>query len=38
MSPTTAPAPGDHVQAVRAFNRFWTRQIGVLQAGLVGTS
>lgn len=26
------------VAAVRAFNRFWTRQIGVLQAGLAGTS
>jgi DNA-binding MarR family transcriptional regulator/GNAT superfamily N-acetyltransferase len=25
------------VAAVRAFNRFWTRQIGVLQAGLTGT-
>src|SRR5262245_28058126 len=25
------------VAAVRAFNRFWTRQIGVLQAGLSST-
>jgi DNA-binding MarR family transcriptional regulator/N-acetylglutamate synthase-like GNAT family acetyltransferase len=25
------------VAAMRAFNRFWTRQIGVLQAGLTGT-
>ncbi|HET6833345.1 MAG TPA: helix-turn-helix domain-containing GNAT family N-acetyltransferase [Acidimicrobiales bacterium] len=34
----TAPAPGaDEVPAVRAFNRFWTQQIGLLQAGLVDT-
>ena len=26
------------VAAVRAFNRFWTRQIGVLRAGLLDTS
>jgi DNA-binding MarR family transcriptional regulator/GNAT superfamily N-acetyltransferase len=32
----TAPAT-DEVQAVRAFNRFWTQQIGLLQAGLVDT-
>jgi DNA-binding MarR family transcriptional regulator/GNAT superfamily N-acetyltransferase len=27
----------DQVTAVRAFNRFWTQQIGVLQAGLLDT-
>ncbi len=27
----------DRVSAVRSFNRFWTRQIGVLQAGLLDT-
>lgn len=27
----------DRVQAVRSFNRSWTRQIGVLQAGLLDT-
>jgi DNA-binding MarR family transcriptional regulator/N-acetylglutamate synthase-like GNAT family acetyltransferase len=40
MAPT-APAPvtdvTDEVPAVRAFNRFWTQQIGLLQAGLVDT-
>jgi DNA-binding MarR family transcriptional regulator/GNAT superfamily N-acetyltransferase len=35
---STALAPGaDEVPAVRAFNRFWTQQIGLLQAGLVDT-
>jgi DNA-binding MarR family transcriptional regulator/GNAT superfamily N-acetyltransferase len=38
---STAPAPvtdvADEVPAVRAFNRFWTQQIGLLQAGLVDT-
>jgi DNA-binding MarR family transcriptional regulator/GNAT superfamily N-acetyltransferase len=37
----TAPLPvaevGDDVPTVRAFNRFWTQQIGLLQAGLVDT-
>ncbi len=37
----TAPLPvadvGDDVPAVRAFNRFWTQQIGLLQAGLLDT-
>ena len=34
----TAPAPAtDEVHAVRAFNRFWTQQIGLLEAGLVDT-
>ncbi|HKA83238.1 MAG TPA: helix-turn-helix domain-containing GNAT family N-acetyltransferase [Acidimicrobiales bacterium] len=35
---STATATGtDDVRAVRAFNRFWTQQIGLLQAGLVDT-
>jgi DNA-binding MarR family transcriptional regulator/GNAT superfamily N-acetyltransferase len=35
---STATATGtDEVHAVRAFNRFWTQQIGLLQAGLVDT-
>jgi DNA-binding MarR family transcriptional regulator/GNAT superfamily N-acetyltransferase len=35
---TAGSDPGpDHVGTVRAFNRFWTRQIGVLQAGLLDT-
>jgi DNA-binding MarR family transcriptional regulator/GNAT superfamily N-acetyltransferase len=29
--------PSDHVSAVRAFNRFWTKQIGALGSGLLGT-
>jgi DNA-binding MarR family transcriptional regulator/GNAT superfamily N-acetyltransferase len=34
----TATATGtDEVHAIRAFNRFWTQQIGLLQAGLVDT-
>ena len=35
-STATATGTGD-VHAVRAFNRFWTQQIGLLQAGLVDT-
>ena len=41
MAPTAAVPVGDvthEVPAVRAFNRFWTQQIGLLQAGLVDTS
>jgi DNA-binding MarR family transcriptional regulator/GNAT superfamily N-acetyltransferase len=34
---TVASSVGDEVPAVRAFNRFWTQQIGLLQAGLVDT-
>jgi DNA-binding MarR family transcriptional regulator/predicted N-acetyltransferase YhbS len=34
---TVASPAGDEVPAVRAFNRFWTQQIGLLQAGLVDT-
>lgn len=35
---STATVPiTDEVPAVRAFNRFWTQQIGLLQAGLVDT-
>ena len=30
-------SPTGEVAAVRAFNRFWTQQIGLLQAGLVDT-
>ena len=36
MSGITTDRP-DHVRAVRAFNRFWTQQICVLQAGLLDT-
>jgi DNA-binding MarR family transcriptional regulator/GNAT superfamily N-acetyltransferase len=34
---TLAQAREDRVHAVRAFNRFWTKQIGVLGAGLLHT-
>ncbi|HEY6698968.1 MAG TPA: MarR family winged helix-turn-helix transcriptional regulator, partial [Acidimicrobiales bacterium] len=38
MAASTATAPvSDEVPAIRAFNRFWTQQIGLLQAGLVDT-
>jgi DNA-binding MarR family transcriptional regulator/GNAT superfamily N-acetyltransferase len=37
MSSTMAAPVSDEVRAVRAFNRFWTQQIGLLQAGLVDT-
>src|SRR4029453_396143 len=36
----SSPPPAlvsDEVPAIRAFNRFWTQQIGLLQAGLVDT-
>lgn len=34
---TTTTHTQDQVETVRAFNRFWTRQIGVLQADLLDT-
>jgi len=40
MAPTTPASVSnvtDEVPTVRAFNRFWTQQIGLLQAGLVDT-
>jgi DNA-binding MarR family transcriptional regulator/GNAT superfamily N-acetyltransferase len=40
MASIAPPPVGDvtaEVPAVRAFNRFWTQQIGLLQAGLVDT-
>ena len=37
MSATATASVSDEVPAVRAFNRFWTQQIGLLQAGLVDT-
>lgn len=37
MAPTATATGTDEVHAVRAFNRFWTQQIGLLQAGLVDT-
>jgi DNA-binding MarR family transcriptional regulator/N-acetylglutamate synthase-like GNAT family acetyltransferase len=37
MSSTATAPVSDEVPAVRAFNRFWTQQIGLLQAGLVDT-
>ena len=33
--PTTASSPSDRVQLIRRFNRFYTRQIGVLQEHLL---
>ena len=35
MSKAATPIPADRVPAVRAFNRFYTRQIGVLQRGVL---
>jgi DNA-binding MarR family transcriptional regulator/GNAT superfamily N-acetyltransferase len=37
MSSTATAPVSDGVPAIRAFNRFWTQQIGLLQAGLVDT-
>jgi DNA-binding MarR family transcriptional regulator/N-acetylglutamate synthase-like GNAT family acetyltransferase len=37
MSSTVMAPVNDEVSAIRAFNRFWTQQIGLLQAGLVDT-
>jgi DNA-binding MarR family transcriptional regulator/N-acetylglutamate synthase-like GNAT family acetyltransferase len=37
MSSTITAPVNDEVSAIRAFNRFWTQQIGLLQAGLVDT-
>jgi DNA-binding MarR family transcriptional regulator/GNAT superfamily N-acetyltransferase len=37
MSSTATAPVSDEVPAVRAFNRFWTQQIGLLEAGLVDT-
>src|SRR5947208_9980430 len=37
-SPTGPDEFGQRVQAVRRFNRFYTRQIGVLQEGLLNSS
>jgi DNA-binding MarR family transcriptional regulator/GNAT superfamily N-acetyltransferase len=37
MALTAAVPVTDEVPAIRAFNRFWTQQIGLLQAGLVDT-
>src|SRR5512146_3054464 len=34
IQPAPPDATGDRVLAVRRFNRFYTRQIGVLQAGV----
>lgn len=30
-----SPVPSEHITAVRAFNRFYTRQIGILDEGLL---
>jgi DNA-binding MarR family transcriptional regulator/GNAT superfamily N-acetyltransferase len=35
MNKAAGPIPPDRVRAVRAFNRFYTRQIGVLQRGVL---
>jgi DNA-binding MarR family transcriptional regulator/GNAT superfamily N-acetyltransferase len=32
-----APGPSPHIEAVRRFNRFYTRQIGLLEEGLLET-
>src|SRR5947208_16894541 len=37
-SPTDHDEFGQRVQAVRRFNRFYTRQIGVFQEGLLNSS
>src|SRR4029079_17996143 len=41
MSTTTAVSPGttaDQIEAVRAFNRFYTARIGALRDGLLATA
>ena len=35
--PNPRPVPNDHIEAVRSFNRFYTRQIGVLEEGLLSS-
>src|SRR4029453_5121964 len=37
MSSTATALVSDEVPAIRAFNRFWTQQLGLLDAGLVDT-
>jgi DNA-binding MarR family transcriptional regulator/GNAT superfamily N-acetyltransferase len=34
MATATGPRPSNHVDAIRRFNRFYTRQIGILQDGV----
>jgi len=34
MATAARPRPSDHVDAIRRFNRFYTRQIGILQDGV----
>lgn len=36
--PSLPPSHAPHVSAVRAFNRFYTQRIGVLDAGLLGSA
>src|ERR1017187_2706470 len=36
-NPTTPALPHERVQAVRHFNRFYTRQIGLLEDGLLNS-
>src|ERR1022692_724240 len=36
-NPTTPALPNQRVQSVRHFNRFYTRQIGLLEEGLLNS-
>lgn len=37
LPPTPPPPPPERVDALRAFNRFWTRRLGVLRPQLLGS-
>lgn len=38
LKKVTAPYPGAAIAAVRGFNRFYTRQLGLLERGLLGSN